>query len=124
LEQLPFDESFPLAAGEDRDWAARAATIGAAPAFVPDAVVTHRPDLTARAFLRQQYRYGRGATRYRAAAADRELGPPSFYIGLLRSGFAAGLAPGALVCASQLTIAAGALTQAAASRRDRSRPLR
>ena len=37
LERLPFDESFPAAAGEDRDWGERAARAGAAPVFVPAA---------------------------------------------------------------------------------------
>jgi GT2 family glycosyltransferase len=109
LEQLPFDESFPAAAGEDRDWAERAAGLGAAPRFVPGAIVLHQPGMRARAFLRQQYRYGRGAARYRSAAADRGFGSPSFYVGLLRAGFAAGVAPGALVCAAQVTTLAGVM---------------
>jgi glycosyltransferase involved in cell wall biosynthesis len=108
LTELPFDESFPAAAGEDRDWSARAAENGAAPLFVPEAVVVHRPDLDARSFLRQQYRYGRGATRYRAASPSRDLGSPSFYAGLLRAGFTEGLGPGALVLAAQVATAAGA----------------
>ncbi|HEX9968250.1 MAG TPA: glycosyltransferase [Solirubrobacterales bacterium] len=109
LTALPFDESFPAAAGEDRDWAARTAARGAAPRFVPTAVVTHRPDLTTRSFLRQQYRYGQGAAQFRATDPSRRLGSPSFYIRLLTTGFASGLAPGALVLTSQLAIAAGAL---------------
>lgn len=115
LEELRFDESFPAAAGEDRDWSTRAAAIGAAPAFVADAVVTHRPDLTTASFLRRQYRYGRGAGRYRAARADRSLGPPRFYAGLLRAGFASSAAVGLLVLAAQLATAAG-VTRAAARR--------
>jgi glycosyltransferase involved in cell wall biosynthesis len=107
LAKLPFDESFPTAAGEDRDWAARAAAKGAAPRFAPDAIVTHRPDLTTRAFLRQQYRYGRGAVRFRAADAGRRLGSPSFYAGLVRAGFASGVDSGLLVCAAQLAAAVG-----------------
>jgi GT2 family glycosyltransferase len=121
LLELPFDESFPAAAGEDRDWAARAAARGAAPAFVPVATVIHRPDLTASSFLRQQYGYGRGASRYRATDAQRRLGSTSFYTGLLRAGFAAGPAAGALVCAAQLATIAGVtaerLTARAAARR-------
>ena len=113
LEDLPFDESFPTAAGEDRDWSTRAAARNSAPIFVPSALVTHHPDLTATTFLRQQYRYGQGATRYRAAAAngERRLGPPSFYTGLLRMGFAAGAGAGTLVFAAQLATAAGALAE-------------
>jgi glycosyltransferase involved in cell wall biosynthesis len=108
LEALPFDESFPSAAGEDRDWSARAATRGAAPRFVPEAMVIHHPGLDTRSFLRQQYRYGRGASRYRAAQADRALGAPRFYASLLQTGFTAGLGPGVLVCAAQLATATGA----------------
>lgn len=111
LSELPFDESFPAAAGEDRDWSARAAARGAAPRFVPDAVVVHRPDLDARSFLRQQYRYGRGAARFRAADSDRPLGSASFYMGLLRAGFAEGASPGVLVLTAQLAAAAGVLVE-------------
>lgn len=110
LAELPFDESFPTAAGEDRDWAARAAAKGAAPVFAPDAIVTHRSDLTTRSFLRQQYRYGRGAARYRAADTGRRLGSPSFYAGLVRAGFASGPDAGMLVLAAQIANAAGALS--------------
>ncbi|MEX2449194.1 MAG: glycosyltransferase [Solirubrobacterales bacterium] len=111
LEALRFDESFPAAAGEDRDWSARAAAHGATPLFVPTAVVTHRPDLTTSTFLRQQYRYGKGAAQYRAAERSRGLGPPSFYFKLVRAGFATGWGSGALVCAAQLATAAGALAE-------------
>ena len=107
LAELPFDESFPTAAGEDRDWAAKAAARGTASRFVPEAIVVHRPDLTSRSFLRQQYRYGRGAARYRATEAGRSLGSPSFYADLVRAGFKAGPASGLLVCAAQLAAAAG-----------------
>lgn len=113
LRELPFDESFPAAAGEDRDWAARAAARGAAPRFVPEAKVIHRPNLTAASFLRQQYRYGKGATQYRAAASNRSLGPPSFYTALLRAGFSASPATGALVCLAQLATAAGVVSERA-----------
>ncbi len=117
LLELPFDESFPGAAGEDRDWAARAAARGAAPRFAPEAVVVHRPDLTTHSFLRQQYGYGRGASRYRAARDGRRLGSASFYAGLIRTGFSAGPATGILVGAAQLATAAGVLSARAGPRR-------
>jgi GT2 family glycosyltransferase len=113
LVRLPFDESFPAAAGEDRDWAERAARAGAAPAFVPGALVLHTPGLRAPAFLRQQYRYGRGAARYRSAADARGLGSVSFYAGLLRAGFAAGRRSGLLVFAGQAATAAGIVRESA-----------
>jgi GT2 family glycosyltransferase len=109
LERLPFDESFPAAAGEDRDWATRAAGLGAAPMYVPGAPVIHQSGLSGGDFLRQQYRYGRGAAQYRSAASERGLGSPSFYAGLLRRGFAAGPAPGLLVCAAQVATLAGVI---------------
>jgi glycosyltransferase involved in cell wall biosynthesis len=116
LEAMPFDESFSTAAGEDRDWAERAARMGAKPRFVADAAVTHVAGASASAFLRQQYRYGRGAARYRSAAGDRRPGSPSFYAGLLRAGFAAGLAPGLLVCLAQAATAAGAVVESVLTR--------
>lgn len=109
LERLPFDESFPVAAGEDRDWAARAAELGAAPEFVPSAIVVHQPGLRIRDFLRQQYRYGRGAAQYRSADSDRGFGSPSFYAGLLHRGFSAGPRSGLLLCAAQAVTFAGVI---------------
>lgn len=108
LERLPFDESFPAAAGEDRDWGERAARAGAAPRFVPSATVAHQTGMGIGGFLRQQYRYGQGADRYRKSDASRRPGSIRFYLGLIGAGFRAGLAPGLLVCAAQLATAAGA----------------
>jgi len=107
LERLPFDESFPAAAGEDRDWGERAARLGAQPHFVTGAVVVHQSGLTVRGFLRQQYRYGRGGAQYRQRSADRRFGSLAFYAGLARRGFAAGLGPGLLVAAAQAATLAG-----------------
>jgi len=109
LERHPFDESFPAAAGEDRDWGERAARAGASPRFVPEALVVHQSGASVRGFLRQQYRYGQGAARYRMADPSRGLGSPSFYLGLLRAGFAAGIAPGSLVCVAQVATLVGIL---------------
>ncbi len=116
LAELRFDESFPGAAGEDRDWSARAAARGATPLRVESAVVVHEPSLGARRFLRQQFAYGRGGARYRAAGGERRLGSPGFYAGLLRRGFGAGPATGALVCAAQLATALGAASEALSAR--------
>jgi glycosyltransferase involved in cell wall biosynthesis len=111
LERLPFDESFPDAAGEDRDWSARASGAGLGPVYVPEAAVVHRQELGPRGFARQQYRYGRGAARYRAAAEGRGLGAPSFYAGLLRRGFEEGAAVGGLVLGAQVATAAGVVAE-------------
>lgn len=107
LEELPFDESFRAAAGEDRDWAERAARRGAAPRFVHEATVIHESGLGLRGFLRQQYRYGKGAAQYRSAGSGRRFGSLAFYLGLVRAGFEAGSAPGALVCLAQVAALAG-----------------
>ena len=112
-----FDESFPSAAGEDRDWAARAAARGAVPVFAAAATVVHRPGLSVGSFLRQQDRYGRGAARFRATSPGRGLGSTRFYAGLLRAGFAAGPLTGALVVAAQVATAAGILHEHMSSRR-------
>jgi glycosyltransferase involved in cell wall biosynthesis len=111
LERLPFDGSFPDAAGEDRDWSARANGAGLGPTYVPEAVVAHRQQLGARGFVRQQYRYGRGAVRYRAAGEGRGLAPPAFYAGLVRRGFKDGAAVGALVVVAQAATALGVATE-------------
>lgn len=111
LERLPFDESFPAAAGEDRDWSERAARQGAAPQLVPGAMVLHQPGMSAQDFLRQQYRYGRGAARYREASPGRLPGSPAFYAGLLGAGFTAGAGPGLLVCAAQIATLAGVIAR-------------
>jgi glycosyltransferase involved in cell wall biosynthesis len=109
MERLPFNDSFPAAAGEDRDWAERASRQGAAPQLVPRAVLLHQPGLRIRDFLRQQYRYGKGAARYRAADAGRGFGSPSFYLGLHFAGFSCGFNPGVLVCTAQVMTLAGAV---------------
>lgn len=116
LERLPFDESFPGAAGEDRDWGERAGQAGATAQFVPSAIVLHRSGMCTRDFLRQQYRYGQGAARYRRAEANRRLGAFSFYRGLIASGFRAGPAAGLLVCAAQVATLAGVIRETAKTR--------
>lgn len=112
LLKLPFDESYPSAAGEDRDWCARAAREGVAIAWEPGATVVHHQELEGvRGFMRQQYRYGRGAARFRRGGADRQLAGAGFYAGLVRRGFEEGAAVGALVAAAQMATAAGAVAE-------------
>jgi GT2 family glycosyltransferase len=117
LDRLPFDESFPAAAGEDRDWGERAMRQGVALRYVPRASVVHGHGMSVRVFLRQQYRYGQGAARYRSARPERRHGSIGFYLGLLRAGFAAGPAAGLLLCAAQLATLAGILSARSAARR-------
>jgi GT2 family glycosyltransferase len=116
LDRLPFDESFPAAAGEDRDWGERAAREGVVLRYVSEASVVHRSGMSTRAFLRQQYRYGQGAARYRSAGSDRRRGSAEFYLGLLHTGFSAGLAPGLLVCAAQFATLLGVLRETVRTR--------
>jgi glycosyltransferase involved in cell wall biosynthesis len=107
---LRFDERFPDAAGEDREWSARAVAAGMPIHYEPRAVVVHRQRLDAPGFLRQQFRYGRGATRFRRLGAreGRARARPSFYLRLIASGFERGPIVGGLVVLAQLAVAAGA----------------
>ena len=83
FRSLPFDERFPLAAGEDREWCRRLAELDIPIEFEPAAWVVHHPDLSLARFWRQQVRYGQGAYRLHR---DREPGdrfqPLGFYTGL------------------------------------------
>jgi GT2 family glycosyltransferase len=109
MEELPFDESFPAAAGEDRDWAERATRLGAPPLFMPGALVLHQPGMRIRDFLCQQHKYGRGSAQYRVTDTERGLGSPSFYVRLLRRAFVTGAGPGFLVCVAQAATLSGAI---------------
>jgi glycosyltransferase involved in cell wall biosynthesis len=111
--RLPFDPSFPRAAGEDRDWCARLGEAGATLRFVPDAVVLHRPQLGLRSLLRQQRRYGRGAVLYRTGGDERRLAGALFYRRLAREATRAGAGIAALTVLAQVGIAAGALQELA-----------
>jgi len=114
LREVPFDETFPLAAGEDRDWCSRLASAGVALRFVPDAVVEHRPRMGVGGLLRQQARYGRGAVRFRGAGAQRRLSGRAFYGRLARAAVRGGPRIAALVGLAQVAGAAGAVREAAA----------
>jgi glycosyltransferase involved in cell wall biosynthesis len=113
-ERVPFDEDYPLAAGEDRDWCARLAAAGVALAWEPDAGVDHHQDLTLRTFWRQQSRYGRGAHRFHGGRGRQ---PARFYLDLVRTGFAAGPRAGTLVLVAQAATAWGLLAERRASNR-------
>jgi GT2 family glycosyltransferase len=120
LRSHPFDDRFPAAAGEDREWSARLAAAGVERRPAPEAVVTHHIGGGIGAFARRQFRYGRGSARFRTKAGGR--GPLAFYTGLLREGFDRGAGAGILVAAAQVIGAAGAgfeaLRRAAGDRRD------
>jgi len=119
---LPFDESYPLAAGEDRDWCARLADAGRVLVFEPSALVRHHQELSPTGFWRQQLRYGRGAYRFRSGHGTLlRLEAPRFYAGLLRRGFAHGPRAGALVCIAQGATALGMGLEAVGSVRQDAR---
>ena len=76
FEATPFDESYPDAAGEDRDWCARLTAAGYVLHAEPKARIIHHQELTFGRFLRQQARYGRGAFRFRRNGERRPLESP------------------------------------------------
>jgi GT2 family glycosyltransferase len=106
LKRVSFDESFPTSAGEDRDWCARLAAAGVALVDAPAAIVLHRHELDLPSFWRQHVAYGRGAHRFREA---QPLGfePPTWYLRLIRTGFASGARTGAAVVLAQLATVVG-----------------
>ena len=106
LDAVPFDESYPDAAGEDREWCARLTLEGYELRFEPSARVLHDQRLTVRSFLRRQFRYGRGAYRFRTEM-HRPLEPIGFYFALMRRGFACGVGVGLLVVVAQIATALG-----------------
>jgi glycosyltransferase involved in cell wall biosynthesis len=116
FRERPFDDAFPLAAGEDRDWCDRLARAGATIAFRSDAVVVHHPALDLRGLWRQQSRYGRGGRQFRRAQPGRGLPGWGFYRSLLAAGFREGPAVGLLVVVAQVATAVGVARDAIATR--------
>lgn len=120
MARLPFDERYPDAAGEDRDWCARLEATGGVLVVEPSAVVVHHQELDARRFWRQHVRYGRGSRRFHREQPEAGgLQRPRFYAGLLGRGFGAGPVVGALVVLAQLATAVGFIQEEAANRRGR-----
>jgi cellulose synthase/poly-beta-1,6-N-acetylglucosamine synthase-like glycosyltransferase len=106
LLAVPFDERFPLAAGEDRAWCADVTRLGHRIRFEPAAIVRHDQNLDFRGYWRQQQRYGRGAYRFHHGEGTR-LRHAAFYTGLVRAGFREGVGPGLLVMLAQVATAVG-----------------
>lgn len=69
-----FDESFPRAGAEDRDFCDRWRTKGWPIVWHPEAVVEHRHSQTLRKLVKLHFRYGRGAYRYQAIRRSRRSG--------------------------------------------------
>ena len=129
-----FDETFPLAGGEDRDMCRRLVEAGCDLVWVPDAVVDHYHHLSARRFWRQHFRYGRAAYQYHRAQGLRvdptDQNPSrgvwnmraKFYLDLVRSPFRYRDAPqrlriAALLLFSQLPNALGFFAERRSDRR-------
>jgi cellulose synthase/poly-beta-1,6-N-acetylglucosamine synthase-like glycosyltransferase len=108
LAEVPFDDRYPVAAGEDRDWCRRILAKGYVLRGEPGAVLVHRPEQTLRAFLGQQVRYGRGAFWFRRRGPEPQpLESPHFYLRLLRTSFRQGFLTGVLVAVAQGATAVG-----------------
>lgn len=101
-----FDESFPLAAGEDREWCERLAAAGHHLEWEPAAWVEHHQQLSARGFWDQQVRYGRGGAHLRRVTDGKPQGP-AFHVGLLRRAASEGAKVVGLVLAAQVAAAVG-----------------
>jgi GT2 family glycosyltransferase len=121
-----FDETFPLAAAEDRDLGMRWRDRGGSLAYAPEAVVDHHHALTLRRFLRQHANYGRGARHLHLVldargAEQPKVEPPRFYAGLLlwplRRRGVAGLGGTVLMGLSQVAMVRGYAAARASERR-------
>ncbi|WP_423823485.1 glycosyltransferase family A protein [Salinisphaera sp. SPP-AMP-43] len=121
-----FDEHFPLAAGEDRDFCDRWRDADGAIVFEPAARIDHFHTLDARGFWRQHRNYGRGAVRVHdqrtaASTAGSRFERLSFYAGLVAYPVTAGerqpWRKSALLAVSQAATTAGYLGELVARKR-------
>lgn len=90
-----FDTSFPLAAGEDREFCDRWQHFGFALQYSPSMRIRHAHTLTLASFWRQHFNYGRGAYHFHRARSRRcseplKVEPLAFYLHLLLYPFARG----------------------------------
>jgi hypothetical protein len=118
LEDVPFDESFPTAAGEDRAWCSAVVGRGIPIAFEERAIVEHRPGLDLAGFVRQHVRYGRGSRRLRGRGGT-PFRPQGFYADLARRSFEAGPEVAALVAIAQIATAYGVAREQLSMLRER-----
>ena len=114
LRELPFDEAFRHAGGEDREWCRRVVERGYRITGSPARVV-HFQELTLVRYLGQQLRYGRGSYRYHESGGGLERS--GFYTDLLGRGFRTGARVGLLVAAAQLATGVGYVVEWVARRR-------
>ena len=120
-----FDQTFPLAAGEDRDFGLRWREQGGQLVYVNDAVINHFHAMTLSKFWRQHSNYGRGAHHLHGVLAARGSDTPKreplgFYINLvlhpLKARGLRGIAHAALMALSQFAMVNGYSRENRASR--------
>lgn len=111
-----FDMQFAQPGGEDREFCERWLARGHRMIYEPAAIVSHAHWLTLGGFLRQHFRYGRGAWRVHRLRAERQaersrIEPLSFYLDMLRFPFSQpedrGGVHAALLAVSQAANASG-----------------
>lgn len=122
-----FDTSFPLAAGEDREFCDRWVACGHTMIYAPEVLVSHAHALTLRSFFRQHFNYGCGAVQFHRLRARRvhrgiRVEPFSFYLDMLGHPFRQGWnwrAPmlSALLVVSQLANALGFFVEKVTNKR-------
>ncbi len=87
-----FNTSFPLAAGEDREfcdhWLHRGHTLN----YAPEAIVYHSHNMTFSSFWKQHFNYGRGSFHFHQLRAKRDqkpvrMEPLKFYLDSVRYPF-------------------------------------
>lgn len=83
-----FNEVFSMG-GEDRELCYRWTYLGFRLIYAPEAQVNHLHHMSLRGFLRQHFKYGIGAFRFRKTVAEldnepKQIESPAFYLGLLR----------------------------------------
>ena len=115
LREIPFDETFPGAAGEDRDWCFRAAAAGAVFVREPAAIVEHRAELGARAFLRAAAPLWQGRSPASTPGSHVAVPGRARRRGLL-DGFSDGASIGAAMVAGQAVVAVGYLLERSSRR--------
>jgi GT2 family glycosyltransferase len=118
-----FDDTFPLAAAEDRDVCDRWRECGEEMVYCADAIVRHSHALGFRGYCRQHYSYGRGAfhlhrARMRRGVARLRIEPPHFYSRLVAFPFrstvdARAATLSALLLLSQIVYVSGYLLERA-----------
>lgn len=108
-----FDETFPLAAAEDREFGLRWRDRWGDLAYAPEAVVGHRHAMSLRGYLRQHANYGRGARHlHRLLDAKGDPRPRvealRFYLALVAHPLRRGrLGQSALMLLSQVAMVGG-----------------